>query len=207
MVPATQKVTLARATGRSQVPNLMDQTQDAATKQAAAAGFQVSVNTVETSQQSKNGKVVEQSPRYPTQLARTEPIAITVGKYTQPTTVRVPNLVGKDQASAQQELAQLGLKATVTTAQVSDPNQVGVVQDQNPGSGTSVERNTTVTIAIGELAPSEQPTTTEPTQPDDSGSTEPGDDDTSEAPSPEPPATSEAPAPSPTATATATSSS
>jgi serine/threonine-protein kinase len=77
-----------------------------------------------------------------------------------PAPVDVPNLINQTEAEARAiaEDAGLVLRVANTRQQVADPGQDGLVVDQVPTPGTTVERGDTVTVTLGEYTP--PPTTT-----------------------------------------------
>lgn len=67
----------------------------------------------------------------------------------EPPRVRVPNVVGRDYRSGQAALEAQGLKMQINAAR-SDKNQpVGIIIDQNPLAGESVEVGHSVGVSVG----------------------------------------------------------
>ena len=82
-----------------------------------------------------------------------------------PAPVDVPNLIGQTEegANAITEDAGLVFRVANTTQQVADPAQDGLVVDQVPTPGTTVDRGDTVTVTLGEYTPPPTTTTVPPT--------------------------------------------
>ena len=60
-------------------------------------------------------------------------------------------MTSQDEASAQQTLEQSGFTVDVQEQDTIDPNQDGIVLDQDPVGGTKAKPGTTVTITVGRL--------------------------------------------------------
>ncbi len=63
-------------------------------------------------------------------------------------------MTGKDQATAQENLASGGLKFTVTNKSTDDKEQVGKVLEQEHPAGITVPRDTSVNLIVGVQRPS-----------------------------------------------------
>jgi beta-lactam-binding protein with PASTA domain/tRNA A-37 threonylcarbamoyl transferase component Bud32 len=130
------------------VPDVLQQTQDSATAELQAAGFQVQVVEA-ASDSTPSGLVSAQSPDPGTEAEKGSTVTITVS--TGPSSTTVPNVVGKDKNEAKQELQDAGFKVDMQDVPVSDPTQNNVVQDQDPRGGTSAPNGSTVTIFVGKF--------------------------------------------------------
>jgi serine/threonine-protein kinase len=82
-----------------------------------------------------------------------------------PAPVDVPNLIGRTEADAREitEGAGLVFRVANTRQPVADPDQDGLVVDQIPTPGETVERGDTVTVTLGEFTPPPTTTTVPPT--------------------------------------------
>jgi serine/threonine-protein kinase len=130
------------------VPDVLQQTQESATAELQAQGFEVQV--VEApSDTTAQGLVSAQSPDPGTQAERGSTVTITVS--TGPSSTTVPNVVGKDKNEAKKELEDAGFKVDMQDVPVSDPTQNNVVQDQDPDGGSSAPNGSTVTIFVGKF--------------------------------------------------------
>jgi serine/threonine-protein kinase len=147
------KVTVFLSSGPAQVtvPGVVGKDKDAAVSQIDAAGLQVDVQSRVTSDASA-GSVIAQDPQGGVEVAEGSTVTITVAKA--PPTTRVPDVVGRDEDAAKQALRAAGLAVTARSVDVSDPDQDGVVQEQDPGGGREVDEGTTVTITVGRFTDS-----------------------------------------------------
>ncbi|APA98022.1 protein kinase domain-containing protein [Nocardia seriolae] len=107
------------------------------------------------------GTVLETDPAAGKELA----VGVTIKVYVSSgpaTTFTMPNLVGMSVAEANGALQKLGWIATLqpTKVTVTDASKVGKIITQSPASGGSVAVDGSVTVSVGELAPSTTPTTT-----------------------------------------------
>ncbi|WP_448610832.1 Stk1 family PASTA domain-containing Ser/Thr kinase [Geodermatophilus sp. URMC 60] len=162
-VDPSTTVTLQVSDGDAEVPDVSGQQQAAATQALRAAGFtNVVPEEVDSSQPA--GTVVATDPSGGEQASADDPITLQVSSGpAEPETVAVPDVVGEEQATAQQQLRAAGFTVNVTNQPAGDAADVGVVLQQNP-TGRAPE-GATVTIVVG-------------TQP--SGTTPSGDDDDSD---------------------------
>jgi len=92
-----------------------------------------------------------------------------------PAPVDVPNLIGQTEEDARNITEDAGLVFRVSNARqpVADPAQHGLVVDQVPDPGTTVDRGDTVTVTLGEYTPPPTTTTTQPTTTTSNGGTPP----------------------------------
>ncbi|KDN17722.1 Stk1 family PASTA domain-containing Ser/Thr kinase [Amycolatopsis rifamycinica] len=94
-------------------------------------------------------KVIKIDPSVGVSVATNTKITLSVG--VAPGKASVPDLKGKTQNLAEQALteAKLTLDSTVDEVEVDDPNQVGLVQNQNPPAGTELAQGQPVKITLG----------------------------------------------------------
>jgi beta-lactam-binding protein with PASTA domain/predicted Ser/Thr protein kinase len=151
IVPEGTAVVLRVSKGQqtASVPDVLDQSESSARAELTAAGFKV--QSVEApSDSTAAGLVSAQSPDPGTEAPKGSTVTITVS--TGPSSATVPNVVGEQKETAQDDLKNAGFKVKVQTVTVSDPTQDNVVQDQNPAGGTSATKGSTVTIFVGKFA-------------------------------------------------------
>jgi eukaryotic-like serine/threonine-protein kinase len=127
------------------VPNVIGQTFESANSTLLARGFAVARRDVESSE--PKGVVVDQSPAAETFQAPGTKITLSVSKG--PKTATVPDVTSLSQPDAIEQLTASGFKARVVTQPVTDPDQDGIVQSQDPAGGTQKAPGSTVTIAVG----------------------------------------------------------
>ncbi len=107
-------------------------------------------------------------------VIRTDPVAGTEGVIGDtvlvvvsqgPAPVQVPNLLGMTENQARQAVEALGLSLNVSAARqpVVDPAQDGVVVNQVPTAGLTVNKGSTVTITLGQYQAPPSTTTIPPT--------------------------------------------
>lgn len=107
-------------------------------------------------------------------VIRTDPVAGTEGVIGDtvlvvvsqgPAPVQVPNLLGMTENQARQAVEALGLSLNVSAARqpVADPAQDGVVVNQVPTAGLTVNKGSTVTITLGQYQAPPTTTTIPPT--------------------------------------------
>jgi serine/threonine-protein kinase len=130
--------------GAPQVPvnNYVGETQQAAEQQITAAGLHSHVNHVSNAHAGA-GKVFKQDPAAGTKVDKGSTINLTVS--TGPKKVSVPDVKGEQWSSAQQTLANLGLKPQ----KFSVPgNTAGQVTATDPPAGKSVPVGSTVRVNV-----------------------------------------------------------
>ncbi len=127
------------------VPNVEGSTEEAATRDLTGLGFRVEPVTQVTSDPSKVGIVLKQTPAAGTLLAEGETVTITVGKA--PRQVEVPNVVGKTEEEATATIVEADLKVGDVSPQ-EDPAPAGQVIDQFPPAGQSVDKGSTVDLVV-----------------------------------------------------------
>jgi len=94
-------------------------------------------------------KVIKTDPGVGVSVATNTKITLYVG--VAPGKASVPDLKNKTRDQAEQALteAKLTLDPTIGEVEVSDPNQAGLVQDQNPPPGTEASQGSSVKITVG----------------------------------------------------------
>ncbi|MDN5563085.1 MAG: Stk1 family PASTA domain-containing Ser/Thr kinase [Luteococcus sp.] len=182
VVPATQKVVLSLATGKSVVPNLVGMTWDDAQKTAQESGFTLTQDppssdpkaTVKSQWPRANGReeavradginvtmntaqpVAPPTPASATPTTET-PSAQPSATETQTTDeVDVPKVTNKPRDAAISELKAAGFHVITTPAEVTDQAMVGTVVDQSPAGGKAA-KGSTVTIGVGQAAAAPSP--------------------------------------------------
>jgi serine/threonine-protein kinase len=139
------------------VPNVVGSSFESASSVLQAKGFAVARGPdVDSSEPA--GTVVDQSPDAGTFQAPGTTITLRVSKG--PTTSTVPDVTSLSQSDAQAQLRASGFRVRIVSQSVTDPNQEGIVQTQDPAGGTQAPPGSTVTIAVGKFTG----TTTSPGQ-------------------------------------------
>jgi serine/threonine-protein kinase len=138
--------------GRAPVPAVQNKLQDEATRILKAAGFTVKV---QDQPNPREGVVIAQDPASGQALVGST-VTIVVGRSLptaepkpapKPGLVFPPNVEGMDEREARRTLESQGFRVDVDREK--SPDHKGVVIDQNPTKGDSVQRGSVVKITIG----------------------------------------------------------
>ncbi|MFA9270155.1 MAG: Stk1 family PASTA domain-containing Ser/Thr kinase [Baekduiaceae bacterium] len=165
--PSGATITIVVSTGpeRTDVPNVVGQSEDDATAALQDAGFTVGTTEDETAD-AEPGTVLSQNPAGGARAKRGSRVNLVVAA--EPAQVAVPDVTGRSQANATSTLRNAGFDVNVTTTDVDSPDEDDRVQRQSP-SGGRAERGSTVTITVGvfdpDLNPDPEPETTPQTTP------------------------------------------
>ena len=159
-VPHGAGVTLFVSSGQPQkkVPNVVGESQTAATEDLTRAGFNVRPSNQPASSQSDVGNVISQSPSGSTTAPTGSQVTITVG--TAPATTTVPTVIGDPSGGAESALRAAGFKVNQIIRVVTNPDKNGTVVAQSPGGNSTAKKGSTVTITVGQLAQTTSSSTT-----------------------------------------------
>jgi eukaryotic-like serine/threonine-protein kinase len=130
------------------VPNVVGSTFDSANSSLLGSGFAVRRKDVESDQ--PKDTVVAQSPDAGTYQPPGSTIVLSVSKG--PTTSTVPDVTSISQNDAVAQLKASGFRVNIVSQPVTDPNQDGIVQTQDPAGGSKAPPGSTVTIAVGKFS-------------------------------------------------------
>ena len=131
------------------VPDVNDDSETDAKKALKQEGFKVTTNT-EFSPSVPDGSVIRTIPGAGEKADAGSKVTLVVSKGTQP--VAVPDVVGQSRESATSTLQNQGFAVNVTE-QESTATQPGNVLSQNPTSGTSAGKGSSVTITVAKAPP------------------------------------------------------
>ena len=149
-------LTISKGKQQVTVPDLVGQSESEATTALEQAGLKAGVRRVPGS--GPEGTVVAQSPRAAEKAPKGSTVQInvskggdttatTTGTTTAPATrVTVPDVVGKTQAAAKQQLANAGFKADVKEVPSQKPK--GTVVAQFPAAGQTAKRGASIRINV-----------------------------------------------------------
>jgi beta-lactam-binding protein with PASTA domain len=153
-------VTVSGGKGTVAVPAVEGQPQDEAQDALRAAGFKTSIKRA-FSDSVPEGEVISTSPKGGTQATKGRTITLTVSQGSEG--IAVPKVVGLQRAEAEAQLEAAGLVADVTEQESTQPP--GTVMQQDPPTGTSVDKGATVKLTVAKARP-EVPdvTTNHPTE-------------------------------------------
>lgn len=131
------------------VPVIIGLSREQALTALEAAGFEPG----EVSERASNeprGAVIDSRPRPGAQAPTPSPVALVVSAG--PTTIMVPDVVGRPLADATQLLRQVGLRVGDILGATAPP-PTAVIQAQMPAAGSMVTAGTKVDITVGGRAP------------------------------------------------------
>ena len=139
--------------GASQVsvPNVVGDTQAAATTAVTGAGLTLGTVTQASSATVASGNVISETPAAGTSAASGSSVALVVS--TGPATVSVPNVVGATRAAATTAITGAGLTVGTVTTQSSSTVASGDVISENPAAATSVSKGSAVTLVVSSGPP------------------------------------------------------
>ncbi|HSK16993.1 MAG TPA: Stk1 family PASTA domain-containing Ser/Thr kinase [Gaiellaceae bacterium] len=141
---------VSRGVEQVTVPNVVGQTQENATAALEDADFEVSVIQA-ASDTTPEGLVSAQSPPAGSEAPRGSTVQITVS--TGPENVTVPDVLGETEGDARQILRDAGFRVVTFREDVTDPEQDGLVIDQDPVGNTQAPRGSEVAITVARLQP------------------------------------------------------
>jgi eukaryotic-like serine/threonine-protein kinase len=144
-------LTVSSGPGSAQVPSTAGQTQEEATEALEDAGFQVSVERI-NSKTVESGLVIHSEPGGGSTATKGSTVVLFVSRG--PKLTKVPVLVGSQREAAVQRLRSRGLEAGISEEESSEPK--GRVIQQSPDAGSQVEPGSTVTIVVSSGEEKEQ---------------------------------------------------
>ncbi len=131
----------------ARVPDIVGQTQAAASSAITGAGLNVGTVTTANSSTMAAGNVISQNPASGALVAPASTVNIVVSSGPAPT-VSVPNVVGQTQAAASTAIANAGLRVGTVTNAASATVPSGSVISQTPAASTSVASNSAVNLVV-----------------------------------------------------------
>ncbi|MER6121223.1 Stk1 family PASTA domain-containing Ser/Thr kinase [Streptomyces sp. NPDC001795] len=140
---STITLTVAKAVQTVAVPDVTNQTCDAAKQQLQASGLTGNCTEVDTQDPNQVGKVIQTSPSANSQVQKGSTVNIQIGKQAQNAPVTVPNIQGQKLKDVRKALAQVGLQVGNITGSQDDN---AVVLGSNPAQGTQVPQGTAVNL-------------------------------------------------------------
>jgi eukaryotic-like serine/threonine-protein kinase len=143
---STVTIAVSQGPATAAVPDVVDALRDDAEAQLEDAGFDV--NAVEVFSAQPEGQVVAQNPPAGADADVGSTVRINVSKGTG--TVEVPDMVGENQADAQEQLRNLGLGANVVRVPSSEPAGTVVAQNPPAGSTAQIGGNVRLNVSAGQ---------------------------------------------------------
>jgi beta-lactam-binding protein with PASTA domain/predicted Ser/Thr protein kinase len=150
-------VTISVSTGAPiiDVPDVRNKTADVARETLLTAGFKVDVKQVNSDKDPNT--VLDQAPAPATKAAKGSVVTLTVSKGVEQ--IVVPNVRGRTSSDAANLLGQTGFRTTSRTEASIDFDQGQVIRTE-PAAGTTLDRNSVVTLVVSSGPP---PSTTQAT--------------------------------------------
>jgi beta-lactam-binding protein with PASTA domain len=152
-------VVVGRYTAPAQqpVPNVVGMPLDKAQAALSQAKLNAQVTMQPVDQPQRNNVVLAQNVPAGKTLSPGSMVPVVVGKYTAPTPVPVPNVVGMKLGEAQTALSKAKLNAQVTMQPVDQPQRNDVVLTQQIASGKALSPGSMVPIVVGKYTASTVP--------------------------------------------------
>jgi len=130
------------------VPNIVGWSEEDAQKTLNDSGFENVSSEYEYDSEVPEGNVISMTPQAGSKATKDTDIKMIVSKGTEK--VKVPNVVGKTQSDAQDQIVSAGLDYNNTNTEYSDTVKKGKVISQSPEAGKRVGPDTVVTIVISD---------------------------------------------------------
>lgn len=140
-------LTISKGPNLVEVPDVVKMSESEAFKTLEDAGFNPQALPSEYNKDVPSGTVFKQTPEAGAQAARGSTVSYVVSRGTE--LVQVPDVTGKSESSAKSTLEKAGFKVSVKEG-LSDRTDKGSVMSQNPQSGVSVAKGSTVTITVAQ---------------------------------------------------------
>ncbi len=150
-------VTIVISTGRREVelPDVVGQPLDAARATLGELGLTTKVVDQET-EEKEAGTVLASDPRAGASVRSGSTVTLTVAA--EPSTATVPDVVGRSESSATNTLQSAGFNVRVTTEKTTDESKDGRVISTDPAAGQERDRDSVVTIVMGDYDPPDETT-------------------------------------------------
>jgi beta-lactam-binding protein with PASTA domain len=139
-------LTVSSGTAMDTVPNVVGDTQAAATTAITAAGLSVGTVTMASSATVASGDVISETPAAGASVAAGSAVNLTVSSGAAMDTV--PNVVGDTQAAATTAIGAAGLTVGTVTTTSSATVASGSVISESPVAGTSVAAGSAVNLTV-----------------------------------------------------------
>jgi serine/threonine-protein kinase len=139
--PSSAKVTVPKVVGLDQA---------AAQRLLNRRGLKSRVGYVHSTKPA--GQVIQQSPTAGSSVARGTRVRMSVSLGPNAQTTTVPNVLGKDPATAKSRLEDAGFQVQTLTQTVSSSSQDGVVVDEQPSGGSVAPNGSVITIYVGRFS-------------------------------------------------------
>ncbi|GHD85238.1 Stk1 family PASTA domain-containing Ser/Thr kinase [Streptomyces naganishii] len=143
----TVTLTVAKAVEKTTVPDVSNQTCDAAKQQMQANGLTGNCTEVDTNDPNQVGKVIQTAPAIGTQVEKGSQVNIQIGKQAQQQKTPVPRVIGQTVAQARQTLQAAGFtNIQFAGGSSQDDNAFVINQDPKPDQQVDNPGATTITL-------------------------------------------------------------
>lgn len=139
-------VTQEEDSSKVKVPNVVGKTLDEAKETLNDAGLGWKIGKQGESSKYEEGYVMAQDPKNGEKVKKNTQITLDVSTGKTEETIEVPDVIGKDEATAQKTLEDAGFIVASTAVYSSQPQ--GQVVDTDPEPGTEAAKGSTVTIQV-----------------------------------------------------------
>ncbi|MET8023965.1 Stk1 family PASTA domain-containing Ser/Thr kinase [Streptomyces avermitilis] len=148
-VQKNSTVNLVVSTGAPKVavPNVIDDAVDEATKELEADKYKFNVKTKTRESSQPAGTVLEQNPDPGTEVQKGSTVTLTIAKAVAKSVV--PDVTGQSCDDAKKQMQDNDLTGNCTEVETDDASKAGKVIQTTPAAGTSVDKNSTVSIEVG----------------------------------------------------------
>ncbi|MFE0099287.1 Stk1 family PASTA domain-containing Ser/Thr kinase [Streptomyces sp. NPDC059009] len=136
------------STDTLKAPNLVGEQLDEAKKTASNVDLTVEVGERKPCEKYPKGQICEQDPGADAKVKKGDTITVTVS--TGAPKVAIPSVIGMDVEKATEKLESDKYQFKVTTKKSESPETAGQVLEQDPTSGTEVQKGSKVTLTIAE---------------------------------------------------------
>jgi serine/threonine-protein kinase len=150
----TVTLRVSRGVEQVQVPQVTGETEENARSAIEGAGLRVGKVTEQESEKDP-GTVIAQSPAAGKQVQKGSAVDLTVAK-----AVKVPDVVDDTEQDARTALEDAGFVVRVRARTTTNPDEDGVVLEQNPAADEERPKGSRVTIVVGRLSTTATPTPT-----------------------------------------------
>ncbi|MER8219757.1 Stk1 family PASTA domain-containing Ser/Thr kinase [Streptomyces sp. NPDC094143] len=138
------------------VPSVVGQSLDDARAKLEGDKYEFEVKTKSRVSSEDPGTVLEQDPELGAEVEKGSTITLIIAKAEAKSTV--PDVLGQSCDAAKQQMQASNLVGNCTEIETDDDNQVGKVIATTPQAGTSVDKNSSVTLQIGKKKQEQQKT-------------------------------------------------
>ena len=133
-----------------EIPSVLDMTYEEAKDELEAAGLKIEMGEEVETDEKDPGVVVSQSPKEGVKVKEGSTVTVDISVSSEGSLV--PNLVGEkyDESSIRETLEEYGFTLGTVSENSSSEYEEGYIMDQDPGPGTSADKDTPVNIVVSQ---------------------------------------------------------